>query len=315
VSIVSPPPEAGPQRPGHRREPSRRAPGSTGAGEELWHLEDRRDFLRRSLDDAEREHEAGDLGDDDYSVLRRRDERDLAAVEGRLAELRASCALNDGTEPSESDAPGSSKDAAALDRPARSGHRLFKRRRWMVVVGIAALVAGAVLLVVDVASPRLPGETATGSVTLHGKALVTQQVAQAATLVGEGHVVTALQLYRTVLSENPGQPEALAEGGWLEWETGDQTDNAALESSGRALVTRATVVAPTFYAGHLYLGTIDLLGDHDASGAVTQYRLFLSEHPPARSLDSATPDIRQAFTLAGIPLPSGVPSTGAPTAR
>jgi len=137
---------------------------------------------------------------------------------------------------------------------------------------------------------------------------VTQQVAQAATLVGEGHVATALALYREVLSESPHQPEALAEAGWLEWETGVRTGSAALESTGRALVVRATVVDPTFYAGHLYLGTIDLLGDHDATEAVAQYRMLLSDHPPPASLASAAADIRQAFADDGAPVPAGVPA-------
>lgn len=38
--------------------------------DELAALEDQRDFLLRSLDDLEREHDAGDLDDADYEALR-----------------------------------------------------------------------------------------------------------------------------------------------------------------------------------------------------------------------------------------------------
>jgi len=76
-------------------------------------------------------------------------------------------------------------------------------------------------------------------------------------------------------------------------------------------VTEASRVEPDFYAPHLYLGTIELRQDRNATAAVAQYRLFLAEHPPARSLTSAAPDIRQAFTQAGQPVPPGVPAASA----
>ncbi len=47
--------------------PSRRA------GDERWYLTDERDFLQRSLADADREREAGDLSDEDHAVLVTRD--------------------------------------------------------------------------------------------------------------------------------------------------------------------------------------------------------------------------------------------------
>ena len=50
------------------------SPKVAGADEstrdDRWYLADEREFLRRSLDDAEREHEAGDLSDDDWPGCR-----------------------------------------------------------------------------------------------------------------------------------------------------------------------------------------------------------------------------------------------------
>ena len=55
--------------------------------DERWFLTDQREFLLRSLDDAAREHEAGDLSDEDYAVLEARDRARLAEVEAELAAL------------------------------------------------------------------------------------------------------------------------------------------------------------------------------------------------------------------------------------
>ncbi|HEY6429506.1 MAG TPA: hypothetical protein VIX84_19950, partial [Acidimicrobiales bacterium] len=51
-----------------------RAADSDGRdGDERWYLTDERDFLRRSLDDADRERDAGDLSDGDHALLTARD--------------------------------------------------------------------------------------------------------------------------------------------------------------------------------------------------------------------------------------------------
>jgi hypothetical protein len=51
--------------------PTRRRPASAGIDlDELAALEEQRAFLLRSLDDLDREHDAGDLDDDDYATLR-----------------------------------------------------------------------------------------------------------------------------------------------------------------------------------------------------------------------------------------------------
>ena len=59
----------------------------TDTGSERWYLNDERDFLLRSIDDAERERDAGDLSEGDYQVLVARDRARLAEVEVKLATL------------------------------------------------------------------------------------------------------------------------------------------------------------------------------------------------------------------------------------
>ncbi len=169
-----------------------------------WHLEDEREFLRRSLDDAQSELEAGDLERADYDALRRRDEARLGAVEAALAVLDA-------------------EDEAEAEEESRRPRR---RGRWLLVVGIAALVAGTTLLAVDLATPRAPGQPITGSIKVNTQKEVEIQLAQAATLVNENSTTAiqeALTIYARVLSEQPRQPQALAETGWFDWEAGVQS--------------------------------------------------------------------------------------------
>ena len=41
-------------------------------------------------------------------------------------------------------------------------------------------------------------------------------------------------------------------------------------------------------------------------GAVAQYQRFLADGPPAVLVTQATPEIREAFTKAGVPVPAAV---------
>ncbi len=56
--------------------------------DERWYLTDERDFLQRSLADADRELQAGDLSTEDHAVLVARDRARLAEVEEELARAR-----------------------------------------------------------------------------------------------------------------------------------------------------------------------------------------------------------------------------------
>lgn len=270
----------------------------TARAADRWSLVDRRDFLRRSLDDADREHEAGDLDDADYELLRRRDLTALADVEAQLDRLEV------GTP-----RPGSRADRKKPDRTGRLPEARRRHRTWLAVAGTAAVVAGAVVLVASLMTSRLPGQVATGSIKTSQAQEIERELAQAATLVAEGKDVQALQAYEGVLVLVPQQPTALAESGWLEWESGSQSQNASLEAKGQAEVAKAVTVAPGFYAGRAYLGTIEV-GRGDATAAVAQYRRFLADHPPKTWVRDYAPEIRTAFTHAGQPVPPGVPSSG-----
>ena len=70
--------------------PARRRPASAGLDlDELAALEEQRSFLLRSLDDLDREHDAGDLDDDDYATLRTDYTARAAAVLHAIDERRS----------------------------------------------------------------------------------------------------------------------------------------------------------------------------------------------------------------------------------
>lgn len=260
-----------------------------------WRLEDQRDFLVRSLADLRLELDAGDIEQRDYEALVARDEGRLSAVEAELLDL----------DIEEAAAPVPAPDAGTDPAPARSGRRPV----WLGLIATVALTAGTTLLVIHLASPRLPGQPETGSITQNLAQEVQTQLAEASALVDDGtqsSLSEALTVYRKVLSEDPNQPQALAETGWLEWEAGFSVGDSSLETDGKGLVQRSLKVERDDYAAHLFLGTIELNQDHDPAAAVTQYSAFLSEHPPKSLITPAAPLIRQAYDAVGQPVPAAV---------
>ncbi len=289
------------------------------AGASPDELDDRRRFLEQSLADAYAEHRAGDLSDADYQALRRRDTARLAALDRRIDALARGASGPAGaiavatTETLEADgAVATGEEGAVADpaagppapRPPRS-----RRQRLLLGGGVTALVAALVLVVSLSAAHRLPGQTSSGNVTLGRQARVQQTLAQAAALENQNQPGEAARLYQKVLDGQPKNAVALAQLGWLEYEIGVQGTSASLVADARAKLTEAVQLAPTDYAGRLYLGTLLLQQDGNAAGAVAQFQAFLAAGPPADLLTQAAPILRKAYTQAAVPVPSQVPST------
>lgn len=303
------------------------------AREDDWHLRDEQDLLRRSLDDARREHLAGDLSDEDYELLRARDERRLAQVEAALSVALGAPGTPE-VDVAASDVPGSdapglgaaAPDAAAPDaaapgaaapgstlhlHPGVPGARVrwrvrWHRRWWLAALGVASLLAATVLLVVDLTTPRLPGQYATGSITLNTAQRIARQLAQAKTLVAGGSETQAMQLYGEVLAEDPRQPVALAEWGWLDWRAASAAKDQTLAAEGASALEEAVKVDPKLFVAQYYLGAV-LYDEGTAQKAVAHFARFLADEPTATWLSDAAPEIRAAYAAAHEPLPSGVP--------
>jgi len=267
---------------------------STAAGtdqatrDDRWYLSDECEFLRRSIDDADREHEAGDLSDEDHAVLVARDASRLAEVEAELAAL--------GPEPAA--APPAPVDPAPERRP------LPLWRRVGIVVACLLIATGAGVLVVHFGQSRQPGQSSSGSVSLSQAQLIEQQLQQALALNNKGNTKGALELYDKVLSEDPSNPVALADAGYLQWNVGSAAHVAALVRIGRAEIVTAVKDSPTYPEGHLFYGLVLENQDHDHTAAVTQFNDFLADGPPAGQPAQVAPLVAGAYQGAGVPLPT-----------
>jgi len=305
-------------------------------GGEDWHLRDERELLRRSLDDAASEHAAGDLADEDYALLRARDERRLREVDAALAarvvdaaeraaspaaERAGSPAAERAASPSAERAGSPAAERAAspsAERAGTPGHVAgqggrrgrtvrWRRRWWMALGGVAAVVAATVILVAELTSPRLPGQDATGSISLNTAQTIERQLAQAKTLVARGKATEALQLYGDVLGEDPRQPVALAEWGWLDWRAASRATEPTVAAEGASALEEAVRVDPQLFAAQYYLGVV--LYEEGAPGkAVARFARFLADKPTRAWLRQAAPELRAAYHAAHEPVPPGVPS-------
>ncbi len=255
--------------------------------DERWYLSDEREFLRRSLADAEREHEAGDLSDEDHSLLVARDSARLAEVEAELVAL--------GPEPA---LPERAETAPATGRPLSA---------WRVIGIVAScllIAAGGVILVAHFVQPRQPGQASSGSVTLSQAQLIEEQLGQALALNNKGQTKAALVLYDKVLSEDPSNPAALAYAGYLQWNVGSAAHVASLVRIGRAEIETAVRDSPTYYEGHLFDGLVLENQDHNDKAAVAQFDDFLADDPPAAEVPQVAPLVAGAYQGAGEPVPA-----------
>ena len=275
-------------------------PTEPGPSEDRWFLTDEQEFLLRSLDDAESEHDAGDLSDADYEVLVTRDRQRLVEV------VRALSAIGPA-------APDEARAPSPPETPPPPGTRRNEWRRIGIVAACFLIVAGVVILVAHAVSPRLPGQSISGGITVSKEQLIEQQLSQALTLNNGGKVLEALQLYNKVLHEDPDDPDALAAVGFLEWNYGTEGDSPTLKAEGRKEEEKAIRVAPTFYGGHLFLGLILLNQDHAPAAAVKQFNDFLADHPSAGEVQSVAALVRGAYTEAGVPVPAALTAGGATT--
>jgi cytochrome c-type biogenesis protein CcmH len=287
---------------------ARRRHGGDGGAEpdasaDLATLEARRAFLEQSLADAEAEHDAGDLSDEDHRSIRTRDGARLAAVSARI----------DG--PGEPAPAGRASLATAVrpQAPVRSAAtptagRARSRGAALLMWGaVGAFAAAAVLGVVLLATARQPGQEATGSVPRTRTEQIAADLDQAASDIDQGDDAGATRLYQSVLAEDPTDEVALSRLGFLEYQVGTDGKDEGLVSDGRAMLARAERLAPGDFAVHLYVGTVLLDHDHDAAGAAVEFDRFLAASPPAQVVAEAASTLRAAYAGAGLPVPAGVP--------
>ena len=234
-------------------------------------LEEERDFLLASLQDLEREREAGELSERDYQALHA-DYTSRAAVVLRALE-------RDGSRPA--------RGASQAPRPVKT------RRPLVVTLGVVLLVAAvAGGAVATFSSQREPGAPMTGSLpdTPAGR------MQQALRLESEGQAAEALKIYDQLIRENPRDIAALSYRGWL-------LKRAGLPDQAMDSLDRAIAVDPKFPDAHFFRGMVLYQDRKDPASAVTEFRLFLSNNPPQEMIPLVEDVLRRAMADAGQPVP------------
>jgi hypothetical protein len=153
---------------------------------EFGSLEEEREFLLNSLRDLEREHEAGDVEDDDYITLR----------DGYISRAAALTREIDGTA------------------VASTQEDLMPGKKWVKIVG-ASLVVIAIAIasgwwVADQSGQRLPGQSSSGGIEMSSSVRLSL-----ARSLNFSDPAQAIQLYTDVLKIEPDNVEALTYRSWL----------------------------------------------------------------------------------------------------
>lgn len=181
-------------------------------------LEDQREFLLRSLEDLEREYAAGDVDAHDYVTLKDDYTARAAAV------LRAVGAGRTGSPP-------------IVHRPWR--------RTALVSLGVAGFALLAGVLVAQTAGRRDTGEVVTGGI----RQSVTEKLNEARRRSSAGELVAAIELYDEVLTDDPGNAEALTYKGWMLTLSGQ-------EEVGLTTLLEAATANPSYPDVHAFLAIV-----------------------------------------------------------
>lgn len=191
------------------------------AGDEF---DGRAEFLRRSLDDLEREHDAGDLADDDYRSLKDDYERRLA-------------------EPDE---------ATPKAAPRRALPTLALSALFLVVIAI-----GAGFLVARSTGRREGGQTLSGNAQTEVVVTTTtlpEDLEPCLSLNGG----EAIECYTAYNDAHPGDAVGLTAFGIFAIREGLDQGSTELVDAGTGLLERAVAVDPSYVPARVQLATVYL---------------------------------------------------------
>ncbi len=220
----------------------------------LAELEEERRFLLGSLADLEREHDAGDVGADDYRTLR----------EGYT--VRAASVLRSIDE----------------GRSARSSAPAGNRRRHLIAVAVVvAVAAGLGWFVARSSGQRLAGQEISG---LDPRDEIQVLLAQARTLSLDDPGQAAA-IYREVIERDPDHVEAVTYYGWTTALAATRTSDS--QAAGDLLLdavtqlSRATVLDPSYPDPFCFLGIVEYRFLGEAEVALPNVEKCLEGGPPA----------------------------------
>jgi tetratricopeptide (TPR) repeat protein len=236
-------------------------------------LEEQRDFLLRSLDDLEREREAGDVDDADYAALKDDYTARAAAV------LRAI-------------------EAGRLT-PAPEARRRSVTRSVVVGLGVVAFAVLAGTLLAQAVGRRDAGEVATGDI----RQSVTEKLNEAGRRGSSGDMAAAIDLYDEVLQDDPGNAEALTYKGWMLTLSGEPSD-------GLTALLDAATANPTYPDVHAFLAIVFFRNGLVQQASNELDRLDALDPPPAIAKLTAGLRAQVDAALAGSTTTTTTPATG-----
>ena len=218
--------------------------------DDLAELEEQRSFLKRSLDDLERELAAGDIGPDDAQTLRHDYRERLATVDEAITSGHVELVRN---------AP-----------PRRPG------RTFAVVAVVAALAVGFGFAAEHFLGSRGANQAATGNI----RESTADRLQRAEELSSKGKILDALKLYDRVLDGDPENVDALVGRGLTLVRATMATGRTDFASDGQRFIERALKLQPNDPVILFYLGlSLRLQGKNDDARAAIDKAL--AANPPA----------------------------------
>ena len=224
-----------------------------------------------SVDDARREHDAGELSDGDLATITHRENFALDGARRALSEIRIPQAAS----------AASTKGAAT---------RVRKRSRLLVALACFAVAAG--VLVWANLGLRQAGSSATGGLKLSQSQKVQQLLIQGEADVAGGNDAAALMAYQQVLAIAPTNVAALTEEGWLAFSAGSSSHNANVVTHGLNLLRQALILAPSSAAPRLYYAIVAYQTPGNRVLAKKEFNVFVRQHPSKYQLAVAQPYLR-----------------------
>lgn len=227
-----------------------------------------------SLEDAEREHAAGELSDADFASIVHRENASLDLARTELTTLAGAAT------PSAARSPSTSHGAP----------RRRKRSRLVVALVCFALAAG--VLVWANLGLRQAGQSASGGLSLSQTQKVQQLAIEGEADVATGNDVAGLSAYQQILAIEPTNVAALTEAGWLAFTAGSASKNSTVVQRGVSDLHEAVTLAPSSPAPRLYYAIVAASTPGNQAFAKKEFTVFLTLKPSRAQLLIATPFLR-----------------------
>ncbi|MFZ0171042.1 MAG: hypothetical protein WAL04_05095 [Acidimicrobiales bacterium] len=264
-------------------------------------LLDEAEHVRKSLEDLDREHGAGELDGADYESLRANYEERAALIEAAL----------EGVAP-----PGPNESTRSETATgARPGARrwLASPKHRMVFGWSAAGCFALAALLVSLSLAKVAPFASAPPTTLSVADQVRIELAEAGVLASNKQLVQAVAVYDRVLALDPEQPEALADGGWIVRLAGLSDDSKRVVAGGDDEIAAAVRVAPGYALARAYDGVALYDDAHSPNAAATEFTAMLDDDPSAALVDSVRSTARAAYRTSGLAVPAAFsPATRAP---